>query len=210
MCVDSLLKLIDTRIQNAIAASAHINSEIAQVVSEDGKKATVKLLSTGTEYTLPNYSGTMVQSGDVVYVYWKGGFLSAQSAYIGAVARTSFPTVYIHGTNTTGDISSANSQIEFENLISDCTVNLVFNAIISATAAGNYTLTIYVDNTAETYVPTGTTIANGYVSCSFTLPLSLSTVGTHTISISGSGNGTITQMKSYIYGQGIKEGGTNG
>jgi hypothetical protein len=210
MCVDSLLKLIDTRVQNAITASSHINSEIAQVISMNGTTTTVKLLSNGTEYTLPNYSGSEVRVGDVVYVYWKGGFLSARSAYIGASARANFPTAYIYGVNSTGSISSVSTQIEFESLVNDCTVNLVFNAIISATAAGNYALTIYVDNTAETYVPTGTTIANGYVSCNFILPLSLSSVGNHTILISGSGNGAITQMKSYIFGQGIKEGGTNG
>lgn len=208
--MDSLLKLIDSRIQKAIAASAHINSEIAQVVSVNGATATVKLLSNGTEYTLPNYSGTEIRVGDTVYVYWKGGFLSAQSAYIGTAARANFPIVYIDGTDSMGGVSSANSQIEFESLVNNCTVNLVFNAVISATTAGNYTLTIYVDNTAETYSPTGTTIANGYVSCNFTLPLSLSAVGNHTISISGSGNGTITQIKSYVFGQGIKEGGTNG
>lgn len=210
MCVDSLLKLIDNRIQKAIATSSHINSEISQVINVDGTTATVKLLSNGTEYTLPNYSGTEVRVGDVVYVYWKGGFLSAQSAYIGASDHTNFPIAYIYGTDTIGSISSANTQIEFESLVNNCTVNLVFNAVISATTAGDYALTIYVDNVSETYVPTGTTIANGYVSCNFTLPLSLSAVGNHTISISGGGNGTITQMKSYIFGQGIKEGGTNG
>lgn len=208
--MDSLLKLIDSRIQKAIGDSAHINSEIAQVIGVSGVTATVKMLTSGVQYTLPNYSGSDVQVGDTVYIYWKGGFLSAQSAYIGASTRTDFPLTYIYGTDTTGVVTSANTEIELESVVDNCTVNLVFNAVISATTAGNYTLTIYVDNVAETYVPTGTTIANGYVNCSFTLPLSLATAGNHTISVQGDGNGTITQMKSYVYGQGIKEGGTNG
>lgn len=207
--MDSLLKLIDNRAQKAVINSSHINSEIAQVISIN-ETTTVKLLSSGTEYTLPNYSGSELKVGDVVYVYWKGGFLSAQSAYIGASARVNFPIVYINGDNLIGNVSDANTQIEFESLADNCTINLVFNATISATTVGNYTLAIYVDNVAEIYAPVGTTIANGYVSCNFTLPIFLPSAGNHTISINGNGNGVVTQMKSYIFGQGIKEGGTNG
>ena len=58
-------------------------------------------------------------------------------------------------------------------------------------------------------MPTGTTIANGYVSCNFTLPFTFAQ-GNHVIEVRGGGTGTVTQMKSYIFGQGIKEGGTNG
>ena len=208
--MDSLLELIDNRVQKAVAKSSHINSEIGQVVSVSGTSATVKLLATNTQYTLPNYSGFEVRIGDVVYVYWKGGFLSPQSAYIGASTRSDFATTYIDLTSTTGSMATANADVSFESVINNCTVSLVFNAVVSATTAADFAFTIYLDNVAETYTPTGTTIAGGYVHCNFTLPLSISSAGNHTIEVQGSGNGTAAQIKSYIYGQGIREGGTNG
>lgn len=208
--MDSLLQLIDNQIDKAMSKSAHINSQIAQVISTDGATATVKLFTIGTEYALPNYSGSEIRAGDTVYIYWRGGFFSPQSAYIGASTRSDFPIAYIYGTDTVGAMATANAEIQVENVIADCTVNLVFNAVITATTAGNYTLTIYVDNVAETYSPTGTTIANGYVNCNFTIPLNLGITDNHVIEVRTSGTGTVTQMKSYVYGQGIREGGTNG
>ena len=171
--MDSLLELIDNRVQKAVAKSSHINSEIGQVVSVSGTSATVKLLATNTQYTLPNYSGFEVRIGDVVYVYWKGGFLSPQSAYIGASTRSDFATTYIDLTSTTGSMATANADVSFESVINNCTVSLVFNAVVSATTAADFAFTIYLDNVAETYTPTGTTIAGGYVHCNFTLPLSI-------------------------------------
>ena len=208
--MDSLLQLIDNQIQKAMSKSTHISSEIAQVTSIDGAKARVKLLTTGTEYTLPNYSGSEVRAGDTVYVYWRGGFFTPQAAYIGASTRCDFPLTYIYGTDTTGAMGTANSEIQVENVVEDCTVNLVFNGVISATTTGDYTLTIYIDNVAEAYTPTGTTIANGYTHINFTVPINLGITDEHIIEVRSSGTGTITQMKSYIYGQGIREGGTNG
>ena len=208
--MDSLLQLIENQIQKAMSKSAHINSEIAQVVSVDGALANVKLLTVGTEYTLPNYSGSDVQVGDTVYVYWRGGFFSPQSAYIGASSRTDFPTVYVQGTDTTGAMATAGSQIQIESLADNCTVNLIFNAVVSAASVGNFSFTINVNNVAESYAPAGTTIAGGYVHCNFAVPLSLPTKGDYTITVQSSGSGTVTQIKSYVYGQGIREGGTNG
>ena len=208
--MDNLFKLIDNRIQKILSKSSHINSEIAQVISTDGRLAVVRLLTTNTEYTMPNYSGSDVKVGDTVYVYWKGSFLSPQSAYIGASTRSDFPLTYIYGVNTTGSTSSAKSEINLNSVVNDCTVNLVFNAVISASNAGQFTFTIYADNVAEIYVPTGTTISNGYVNCNFTIPLLFADAGTHNIKVVGNGMGTVTQMKSYVFGQGIKEGGTNG
>lgn len=208
--MDSLLKLIDNRVQKAVINSSHINSEISQVINVDGNTAKIKMLSTGTEYTLPNYSGSELKVGDVVYVYWKGGFLSAQSAYIGASSNMNFPIAYIYATNILGDISTVSSNIDFESMTDNCTINLVFNAVISATTVGNYTLTIYKDNVAETYTPTGTTVSNGYTNCNFTIPLSFTDAGAHNIRVVGDGMGMVTQIKSYIFGQGIREGGTNG
>lgn len=210
MCVDNLFKLIDSRIQKIMSKSSHINSEIAQVLNTDGKSATVKILATNTEYVLPNYSGSDIKVGDTVYVYWKGGFLSPQSAYIGASTRSDFPLTYINGINTIGNISSAKTEIAFKSVVSDCIANIVFNSTISASSVGQFTFTVYVDNVAEAYVPTGTTISGGYVNCNFTIPLSLSDAGDHNVRVVGNGVGTVTQMKSYIFGQGIKEGGTNG
>ena len=208
--MDNLLKLIDNRIQKALSKSSHINSEIAQVMSTNGRLAVVKLLTTGTEYTLPNYSGSGINVGDTVYVYWKGGFLSPQSAYIGASTQSDFPLTYIYGTNTIGSVSSTKTEIAFSSVVNNCIVNLVFNSVILASSVGNFTFTISVDNVADTYVPTGTTISNGYINCNFTIPLLLSDAGNHSIKVAGDGVGTVTQIKAYIFGQGIKEGGTNG
>lgn len=208
--MDSLLQLINNQIQKALSKSAHINSEIAQVVSTDGVTATVKLFAVGTEYTLPNYSGSDIKVGDTVYVYWRGGFFSPQSAYIGTSTRTDFPLTYVNGTDTTGAMGTAGSQIQIESVTDNCTINLIFNSVVSATSVGNFSFTIYVNNVAESYVPSGTTIADGNVHCNFAIPLSLPTKGDYTIAVQSNGSGTVAQMKSYCYGQGMREGGTNG
>jgi len=205
--VDSLLKLIDTRIQNAIAASAHINSEIAQVVSEDGKKATVKLLSTGTEYTLPNYSGSVVQTGDVVYVYWKGGFLSASSAYIGAVNyKDSASPIVINGLNTLGEIIRDNTRITIIKFKATQSVNLliVFNANVFGTIEGDCSLEVYIDENKISHVPRETILQDKYNLICFTLPFFCES-GEHELKILANGTGNYINICSYIYGFYIEE-----
>lgn len=81
---NSLIELIDGRIKKMLASSNFVNSQIGQVISVGNGVYQVKLFTTGATYALPNYSGTEISVGEKVYVYWSGGFLSNQSAYIGA------------------------------------------------------------------------------------------------------------------------------
>ena len=113
MCVDNLFKLIDSRIQKIMSKSSHINSEIAQVLNTDGKSATVKILATNTEYVLANYSGSDIKVGDTVYVYWKGGFLSNQNAYIGAALTTGGSTLYMPCQKTLVSLIETDQRIKF-------------------------------------------------------------------------------------------------
>ncbi len=85
--MDSLLELIDRRIEKALAKSGYINSQLGQVVETGDDVHKVKLFTTGAIYEIPNFSGSDVEQGQSVSVYWRGGFLSNQTAYIGAVLK---------------------------------------------------------------------------------------------------------------------------
>ena len=65
--MDSLLQLIDNRIQKALSNSSCVNSQIGQVISVGENKCDVKLFMSGVTYSIPNFSGSDVYENQMVY-----------------------------------------------------------------------------------------------------------------------------------------------
>ena len=89
MCVNELLKIIDERIAQYIKKNKTINSKPAVVKSVADDMATVTVLDTGFDYTLPNYSGTFLKIGDEVQVHYRGNTINERFAYIGVAHNCS-------------------------------------------------------------------------------------------------------------------------
>lgn len=202
--MDSLIELIDNRIENAMSKSTYVNSLIGQITSVGDSRCGVKLFTTGVVYNLPNYSGSDVVVGEKVYVYYAGGFLSNQTAYIGASLNKATKITYIEGSNTLGNLSSNPKKVStiYFLVTAPTTINLVFNATIEAQTTDTATFAIIIDDNEYDYVPT-MNINDGYTSCTFTVPVSFEDVGVHQIDIKATGVGAVTQVKSYIFGVGI-------
>ena len=76
-------QIIDKKMQNSDYLIA-IPSKVTQVLSNG--MCVVQLISNGSEYCVPNWSGAVLEVGDNVQLYYKGKILSDRTAYIGAAA----------------------------------------------------------------------------------------------------------------------------
>lgn len=204
--MDSLIELIDSRAEAALNKSTFVNSLLAQVVSVGVDKCGVKLVTTGVIYNLPNFSGSDVEVGETVYVYYTGGFLSNQTAYIGASLNKETKLVYLKGTNFLRELSSTMAKVStfYFNTLDTTTVNLSFNSIIESDTSDNVTFKIFIDDEEYDYSPI-LTVNDGYTQCNFTVPLEFDGAGEHIINIMAAGVGEIMQIKSNIFGTNIAE-----
>lgn len=206
MCVDSLIELIDNRIEKVLEKSTHISSLVGQVVAASNDRYDVKLFTTGAIYNLPNYSGSDLVVGEQVYVYYTGGILSNQTAYIGASVTKPVSTKFIYGNGLLGALSENTRKIAavYFKTTAPTTINFVFNSVIASDSVGAVTFTILIDNEELEYQPT-VTANDGYTHCSFTLPIELNEVSDHIIDVWATGVGAVTQVMTYIFGVSITD-----
>lgn len=204
--MDSLIELIDNRIDKAFGKSSYVNSALGLVTNIDGGSYLVRLITTGATYKIPNYSGSDVAIGQTVHVYWRGGFLSNQTAYIGATLSKQSNVEYIYGSKTTATLSTNDQTVMSFSFTAQTTstVTLTFNAQIESSENGTVMFTIVVNDTALLYTPKQS-VASGYAHCSFTLPVAIATTGTQSVVVKAKGVGSIAQIESFIMGQGIGE-----
>jgi hypothetical protein len=81
---EKLLKIIDSRVQRALAAEKMLQELPAVVQSVSSTDGTARVSLRGdvqSEITLINKSGEVLTAGDSVFVSWRGT-LSAATAYI--------------------------------------------------------------------------------------------------------------------------------
>ena len=206
MCVDSLIELIDNRIDKVLEKSTHISSLVGQVVAASNDRYDVKLFTTGVIYNLPNYSGSDLVVGEQVYVYYTGGILSNQTAYIGASVTKPVSTKFIYGNGLLGALSENTRKIAavYFKTTALTTINFVFNSVIASDSVGAVTFTILIDNEELEYQP-AVTANDGYTHCSFTLPIELNEVSDHIIDVWATGVGAVTQVMTYIFGVSITD-----
>lgn len=204
--MDNLFSLIDERIEKRLYSSVYIKALPCTVLEVyENELVKVQLSSNESIYTVPNFSGSPVEVGESVQLFCKSNAVSDKTSYIGASLNKGGASLYataINGNVFTGALFTTARKIAGISFVAHKpTVLLGFNAVVQGDAtAGSGTITIHVDDVAQSYSPIVSTIASGYVHCSFVLPLTL-TADTHYIEIKASGaNATLTSIKAYVYG----------
>lgn len=201
--MNDLFMLIDERVKKAMDSSSFVSSVPCVVTNVyDNEMVRVRLATNDIEYTVPNWSGSSVYVGERVYLFYKG-FLSQNSSYVGAsINKDTNINQYVYGEAYTGELDGEDKNIA---IIDFCNVSdnvlLGFDALIlGGNNSVNGTINIYIDGKLKRYKPMFTTISNGYVHCSFTLPYSIKG-GVHTIEIKcNCTNATVVDVESYVWG----------
>lgn len=191
--MESIFALIDERVSKYLSNSSYVVSApcVVKALNSNGL-VDVELVSNKSKYTVPNWSGSNVEVGENVQLFYRGNILSNQTAYIGASANkgdnsTAFNN--IGGEIITGELSNS------ESLLSDfavtnhsksfiLNVNLTFQGDENNNGSG--TILVYIDGTEQSYSPVFSVIANGYQTLSFSLPMNL-VIGSHYIEVKGTG-----------------------
>lgn len=203
--MDSLFKLVDERINKYLSNSPFIVAVpcvVLDVLSDNMLK--VQLTASKAVMTVPNWSGSSVEVGENVQLFYRGAILSEQSAYVGAsLNKASAQSNYVQaeviiGTlfETERDVAVINFNNSAENIL------LGFNAVIQGDREniGIGEFSIYLDGELQDYSATFSVIAGGYTNCSFTIPMTVER-GDHEIEIKGIGDyTTVLKINAYAWG----------
>jgi hypothetical protein len=191
--MEGIFALIDERISKYLSNSPYIVALPCVIKAlRDNGFVEVELVSNKARYTVPNWSGSDVEVGENVQLFYRGAILSEQSAYVGASLNKNNGGVVFN--SVSGEVITAELS-DNEELLSYMTVanfsnsvilsvNLTFNG--DASNAGNGTISVCVDETEQPYTPIFNVGANGYETLSFSLPLNLA-IGSHYIEVKGTG-----------------------
>lgn len=203
--------LVQREIDKRLAKSTLISTAPCRVIEVlDDEKYLVQLITNNSKIKLANYSGSPLEVGENVQVFYRGDIITQQSAYIGASLTKGGDggkDVYILGTKTLGSLTV--TEKTFCNVavkaLKETTITLGFNANILGLTSGDYVFKFYVDSKQYDYVVKGNDVADKYENCNVILPISL-TVGEHIVEINGSGSGTVEDLKAFVSGQDITNG----
>lgn len=208
--MDSFIELIKQEVEKSIKKTTMLSSVpcyVTEVVGDEKYK--VKSISTGDVYELPNFSGSPLDVGENVKVYYQGGSVSSRSAYIGASLTKANSVgeniVYLTGISNPAHFQSNEKVYAYIILEAtrDTTVTFSFNANIEG-KGGDYLFRFFVDSVAYDYYVKGSASVGNYDNCQVVLPINL-TKGERTIAVKGIGSGYIENMLMFVSGQGIKE-----
>lgn len=206
--MDSLFKLVDERINKYLSNSPFIVGVpcvVTEVLTDNMVK--VQLTASKAVMTVPNWSGSNVEVGENVQLFYRGAILSEQTAYVGASLNknsggggASFNNV--SGEIVEGELSSSEKLIGYLTVVNFTnsvvlSVNLTFQG--DANNAGDGTISVYVDEIEQTYTPTFNVMANGYETLSFSLPLNLG-IGSHYIAVKGTGDADLVSGCVFAFG----------
>lgn len=200
-------QVIDKKMQNSDYLIA-IPSKVTQVLSNG--MYVVQLISNGSEYCVPNWSGADLEVGDNVHLYYKGKILSDRTAYIGAAFHQNNHLEFIVGNSQTGRIIPDAAPATFATINFTATIKtnifVCFNANLITNSMGSNTVTVYLDNVPHTYQHDLNLSRGWKYTQNFTLPFEAD-AGEHTVlvKINGSGDVTYAAVYAYVFGQGIKE-----
>ncbi len=204
----ALEQLIQNEVDKRLAKSTLISSVPCRVVAVLGNEVyTVELVTSKSRFDLVNYSGSPLSVNESVQVYYRGDTLTSQSGYIGASLTKGgggSKDVYVIGTKSVGELSNTAKTISeiAVKALEDTTVTLSFNANIYD---GTFILKFYINAEQYDYTVKGQSILGAYNNCQVVLPISL-VAGETSIKIKATGNGTIDDIKAFVWGQGITNG----
>lgn len=83
--MDAFGTLVRQEAEKVVKNSACLFSAPARVISVEGNQMyKVQLVTSDAQYTVMNYSGSNLQVGETVQLFYRGNVISNQTAYIGA------------------------------------------------------------------------------------------------------------------------------
>ncbi len=212
--MQDLLKIIDSRINKNMNSSTPLKTspcKVIEILSID--KVRVSLISSGAEYTVPNYSGSQVFIGETVQIYYKGT-INPNSAYIGA-------SLYKENKNdsdidcsikniimkcTTGILSADDNIIARTSILAkrSADVTIFFSTYINPGDTPDIRFSVLVDGIQQFYSPTVLPVSSHAIFPGFSLPVTLNK-GNHVIEIHCTEITTAEQVCAYVSGQYIEE-----
>lgn len=202
--MDSLFKLVDERINKYLSNSPFIVGVpcvVTEVLTDNMVK--VQLTASKAVMTVPNWSGSNIEVGENVQLFYRGVILSEQTAYVGASENKGGAGTFVTGESYAGTLPSDDfcvAMIAFKN--TNESILLAFNAVIQdgTNSTVNCTFKVYVDEQLQSYSPVISTITGGYNHINFVVPLYLAK-DSHTIKIFANGEGAIiTAVESSVWG----------
>lgn len=205
--MDALRELIQREVQNQIIKSACIASLPCIVLENLGDEIyKVKALTDNIEYRLVNCSGSGLEVGETVQVYYRNGYISNQTAYIGAVQTRGggggSPIAYVVGYANDAVLASSFykeiNSIYFQAL-GTTKAFLSCNVTVEGTSDSNIYFKVYYDDEAIEYEPKSSVVNGGFSHINITLPFSC-TVGNHKIKIMAKGVGEV-ESYGFVFGQ---------
>lgn len=218
---DAFRELVNQSIDKKIKEIDLIHSTPAKVLKNlSNEMHTVQLIASGIELVIPNYSGSSLEVGESVQVFYQGDILSERTAYIGASIYKAdsggggsggeskdWKIYYAYGEAVTGDVTDEPRTIE--SIVFDAkektSVSFVFTATIWGSSNGLNTMFVSLDGVEQECKPRATVHNSENITMSFTFPFEVET-GRHRVSVTSSGHGRIVEIVSYVWGQFIEEG----
>lgn len=208
---DAFAELVDRTIEQKLSEQKVVFSVPANVIENTtGIYYKVKVLSDGTQYTLPNFSGSELSEHESVRVYYTGNSLTSSNAYIGASVTKSQGSGggkinVIKGVPNLGEIMplSRNFSLISFAALQDTNVFLNLNVCVRGTVSSEYSFEIYLDGEKIAYEPKSFVSLNEYSHINFQIPFEV-LAGRHIVDIKTSGGGNIYAADCSVWGQNIE------
>lgn len=211
--MDDLYNLINQTFDKKMNSLNLIKAVPCKVVNVfENETAEVELISNKTKYTVPNYSGSKLNVGETVQLFYKG-LITNNNAYIGAsfnkesiveIEKDVFRNV--SGKIIIGGTLSSGSTIWAAQIISDVQVNclLSINMEITGLYDGTVTIKSTSSRTAISYAPTISVSKNQKTHFSFTIPINILS-GTNVIDVKCYGEAYVDSARCCVSGMNIRE-----
>lgn len=211
--MDKFDQLIESIVEKKTKDAPYLKTmpcTVEEVVDEYHVK--VISVSSGTRYTVPNYSGSQVYVGETVQLFYKGNMALNSNAYIGASLNKGrdgegYSPVCVKGSSLTGQVFEEQRTVSGIGILCEkftAVALLVFNANVVGTEGGTLEITVYVDDEQYPFLSQTTLQPDYHSTVSFTLPINIS-AGKHKIKICASGTSEILDVLSYVYCDRITE-----
>ena len=205
--MDALMALIQSQTQKEINKSAAIFSTPCRVVAKLGdEKYTIEIIGNSVQYDVYNLSGSSVEVGEQVQLYYRNGIISSRTAYIGASLTkggggSGEPCNYVIGFSNNASLSNTYKEINtiYFRALGTTKIFLSCNVTVEGTSTGNIVLKIYYDNELCNYEPKTSVSQGGYSNINISLPFNCD-VGDHKIKIMAIGAGSVASS-SFVFGQ---------
>lgn len=166
------------------------------------EKVEVELIANKARYKVSNYSGSPVNIGETVQLFYRGT-ISENSAYIGAsFYKSGATTNYVIMDSKTGLIGSEYSIASKVNVkaINDTNIEITYNASILGTNNGEVEFVVNIDGIEQDYKPLSSTVESSRIMVSFSIPSHIKQ-GKHSIEIRAKGTASIERVYAFVRGQ---------